>query len=130
MGACYSVSLKVKTKNEEKAIKSLRNKIDTDRNVNYNLKKLCEEGESIDAFNDLIGIFLAGGDSQELNIETDNNFITYQNDFDAPYGWERVMIEMFQTISPFLEDGSKFLIYIDNDYDEFIIKKRKCIQLH
>ena len=56
--------------------------------------------------------------------------MTYSNAFNASYGWEVVMIEMFETITPFLEDGSELLIYPDSDYDKLIVKNGKCIQVH
>ena len=37
--------------------------------------------------------------------------------FDASYGWETVMMDAFDKIAPFLEDGSEIKIYPDSGRD-------------
>ena len=54
----------------------------------------------------------------------------YENDFNASYGWERIMMEWFEVLAPFLANGSQMLIYPDEDYDKLVIKNGKCVQIH
>lgn len=126
MSACYSVELKVKVLDEQGAIKALKNHIENDKRTDYSLVEAAERGITTETFDDLIKIFLADCD----DIEEHKGFTYYSNDFNASYGWESVMMEMFETLTPFVEDGSKLLIYPDSDYDELIVKNGKCVQIH
>lgn len=54
----------------------------------------------------------------------------YYNGFDASYGWESVMMEMFEILAPFLEDKSEMYIYPDEDYDHLTVKNGKYVQVH
>ena len=131
MGACYDVNLKVKLKNEKGAIQALNEHIKNDKRANYSLDKYAEQGVTTETFDDLMRIFLAGWKGQEVEItEGKDGFTTYKNNFDASYGWESVMIEMFETLTPYLEDGSEFLIYPDSSYDKLIVKNGKFVQVH
>lgn len=58
----------------------------------------------------------------------DNGWTTYSNGFDATYGWESVMMEMFEELAPVLEDGSDLFINCDDGVDVLVIKYGKCIQ--
>lgn len=58
----------------------------------------------------------------------DNGWTTYSNGFDATYGWESVMMEMFEELAPVLEDGSDLFINCDDGADVLVIKDGKCIQ--
>lgn len=51
-----------------------------------------------------------------------------ENGFDATYGWESVMMEMFEELAPVLEDGSDLFINCDDGVDVLVIKDGKCIQ--
>lgn len=131
MSACYDVTLKVKILDEQGAINALRNHIDNDERTNYSLDEYEKDGITTETFDDLTRIFLAGWKGQEVEISKCNNgFTIYENSFNASYGWESVMMEMFETLTPFLEDDSKLIIYPDSDYDELIVENRKCVQIH
>ena len=67
---------------------------------------------------------------REQHLHIGRKWIRYENGFDASYGWESVMMEMFELIAPYLADGSELYIYPDNDYDHLLIKNGKCIQKH
>lgn len=120
MGACYSVILKVNLTDEEGAIKALNEHILNDTRASYDTEK-CKT----DTFDGLMNLLLVNATTYEKG-----NFKYYESDFDASYGWERVMMEWFEVMTPFLKDNSKLLIYPDSDYDELIIKNGKCMQIH
>ena len=131
MGACYYVKLKVKVKDEQGAILALNEHIKNDKRTDYSLDKYAEQGITTETFDDLMRIFLAGWKGQEVEITKEKNgFTKYVNGFDASYGWESVMMEMFDTLAPYLKDGSEFLIYPDSDYDKLIVQNGVSVQLH
>ena len=130
MGACYSVTLKVNVTDVPSAINALNQHIVNDTRSNYSLEEYAQQGITTETFDDLIRIFLANWPGQEVDIQTDNGFTVYENGFNASYGWECVMMDMFATLAPFITDGSELYISIDNDYDKLVIKNGKCVQLH
>lgn len=130
MGACYSVVLKVNVIDESGAIKALNDHIANDTRTDYSLEKYAAQGVTTESFNNLMRIFLAGWIGHWVEIYTKNGFTIYESDFDASYGWERVLMEMFETLVPFVKNGSELLIYIDSDYDKLVIKNGKCVQIH
>ena len=129
MGACYSVQLKVTLTDEKGAIKALNEHILKDTRTDYSLEEYLEEGITTETFDDLMKILLAELQS-EVSIWQEGKFRYYENDFDASYGWECVLMEWFEVLAPFLKDNSKMLIYPDSDYDELVIKNGKCIRIH
>lgn len=130
MGACYSVRLKVKLQDEEGAIKALNEHMTNNTRANYSLEEYAEQGVTTETFDDLMRIFLAGWKGQEVVIGEAKGFTVYDNDFDASYGWERVMMEMFEVLTPFVKDGSELFMYVENDYDKLVVKNGKCVQVH
>ena len=110
MGQCYSVGLKIKVKHnsEEKAAEALR------------LHMLQEK------LDDLIRNCLAGWKSSPYCMEEVSGWKKYHNDFDASYGWDTVMKEMFETLTPFLEDQSKIDIYSDGYSIHGLVENGKC----
>ena len=130
MGACYSVELKVKVLDEQGLVKALNEHITNDTGVNYSLDRYAEQGITTETFDDLMRIFFAGWKHQEVTITPKRIYTYYENDFDASYGWESVMMEMFEVITPYVKDGSELTIYPDEDYDKLVVRNGKCIQLH
>lgn len=130
MGACYEVTLKAKVKDEKGAILALNEHIKNDKRTNYSLDKYAEQGVTTETFDDLMRIFLAGWKGQEVRISKEDGLTVYENGFNAHYGWESVMIEMFETLAPYLEDGSELLIYPDHSYDKLIVKNGEYVQIH
>lgn len=130
MGACYSVTLRVKMKDEAGAINALKELIKNDTRTNYNLEKYAEQGITTETFDDLMRIFLAGWKGQEVQITDSKGYIKYQNEFDASYGWEDVLINMFKSIAPFAADKSRLLVYPDSGYYDLRIKNGECIWVH
>lgn len=123
MGVCYSVTLDVCVLDEQGAIKALNEKIKTDKRTDYSLKEYAKQGITTETFDDLIRIFLAGWRGQEVNITVnDDGTTTYSNAFDASYGWESVMIEMFETLTPYIREDSELCIYPDSGRCEVTIQ--------
>ena len=119
MGACYSVELKVNIKDEKGVIEALNNHMNNDTSAVY-------KNTVTETFDDLMRVLLADH-QRKVYIYKEKKWCYYENDFDASYGWERVMVEWFNVMTPFLGNGSTLVIYIDNDGDEFVIKDGKCI---
>ena len=131
MGACYYVILKVKVRDEQCAITALNRLIKKDINTNYSLNRYAEQGIKTEKYDDLMRIFLASWKGQEMKIrDVDDCYKTYENSFNASYGWEIVMIEAFEILSSYLDDGSELLIYPDQGYDKMVVKNGKCVQVH
>ena len=130
MGACYSVTIKVNVTDVPSAIKALNDHITNDTRSNYSLEEYAKHGITTETFDDLMRIFLAGWPGQEIDISKENEFTVYDNGFNASYGWECVMMDMFETLAPFVSEGSELYISIDNDYDKLVIKNGKCVQIH
>lgn len=124
MGACYSVILKVNLTNEDGAVKALNEHIANDTRTSYSIDK-CKT----DTFDDLMNLLLAGFRTNVITYE-EGKFKYYESDFNASYGWEGVMMEWFEVMTPFLKDNSTLLIYPDSDYDELVIRNGKCVQIH
>ena len=130
MGACYSVRLKVKLQDEQGAIKALNEHMNNNTRANYSLEEYAEQGITTNTFDDLMRIFLAGWKGQDILIYPEKGFTVYDNDFDASYGWEVVLMDMFEVLTPFVKNGSELFMYVDNDYDRLVVKKGKCVQVH
>lgn len=130
MGACYSVTLKVNVLDVPGAINALNQHIANDTRSNYSLEEFAAHGVTTETFDDLMRIFFAGWPGQEIDIQTEDEFTVYENGFNASYGWECVMMDMFETLTPFVADESELYISIDNDYDKLVVKNGKCVQLH
>ena len=129
MGACYSVNLKVDIVDEQGAIKALKNHIFNDKGVNYNIEQYAKANITTDTFDDLMKILLAEL-QREVLVWQVGEFRCYENDFDASYGWEDVMMEWFEILTPFIGEGSQLTIYLDEDYDELVVRNGKCVQIH
>ena len=128
MGQCYSVIVKADLKDEAGAIKALQDKIKREdgNGVNYSIAKYAEIGIGTETFDDLMRIFLAGWNGQEVFI--DGN--TYTNDFNATYGWQAVLAEMFKEIAPYCNDGSEINIYPDYGSENYVVENGIAVRKH
>jgi len=118
MGQTYAVSLKVGFLNKELAATALRSKLERaeKEHVNYDLDHYRDElGIGTDKIEDLLKIFF-GGWYGNLRPEGDDERCI-GSFFDASYGWESVMMDAFDLIAPYLEDGSEIEIYPDHGVD-------------
>ena len=119
MGACYSVELKVNIKDEKGVIEALNNHMNNDTSAVYNYT-------TVETFDDLMRVLLADH-QRKVDIYKEKKWCYYENDFDASYGWERVMLEWFEVMAPFLSNGSKIIICPDDGIDEVVVRDGKCI---
>ncbi len=127
MSACYSVNVELRVKEdcEEKVIKTLQDKIKRAKEemVDYGIEEIPN------TLKELLGIFFVShGDY--YNYKQVGTWYWVDSSFNASYGWESVMINMFEEIAPYLENKSELYIDIENDYDKIIIKNGKAIQKH
>ena len=126
MGACYSVTLRVNLSDEEGAIKALNEHMSKDSRTNYALDKYSAAGIEPTTFDGLMKIMLAAL-QHNVFINSEGKYRVYENYFNASYGWEGVMSEWFEVLTPFLEDGSKIRIWPDSGCEEAVVKSGKCI---
>jgi len=125
MGSCYNVYLKVKFTDEEKAALALQDKISWARedHVYYSLDHYQLLGIGSEKLDDLLQIFFGGWYGKLKKQEDSEGWLT--SDFDASYGWEGVMMDAFDCIAPYLEDGSEIEIYPDSGKDHGIVENGK-----
>lgn len=116
MGQTYDVNLRVRFKDEKGARKALFDKIGraNEEKVLYDMQGLSMKGFDFDNIWDLMSIFFCGW-GQRLKEAADKSW--QYSCFDASYGWENVMMDAFDKIAPFLEDGSEIKIYPDSGRD-------------
>ena len=113
MSACYSIELNITVKNFIK-LDEILNSYDIYQNKKLNLHEKLE--------------YIFAQSKNVLEVKKNNIFIN--SDFNASYGWENIMINIFIKISEVLKNNSKLIIYIENDYDELYVKNGKVIQAH
>ena len=131
MGAVYSVCLKKSyRKNGEKEVfKKLTSFVDT-YNAVFHKETFEAEGVDLSTADGLIQVCLAGYARNMYDKTAEGGYDVHTNDFDASYGWERVMEDMFDAIAPYLEDDSCLDIDVDGEFhDSLIIKNGKCKQI-
>jgi len=123
MGDCYSVCLLAKLKDEKAACDALRALIDrkgNDGRANFSLGQYAEQGITPDNFDGLMQIFFAEWKGQRVEIvKHDDGFTTYENGFNASYGWGLVLEDMFDVLAPFLAEGSAFYVDADETYLDY-----------
>lgn len=136
MGSCYDVNLKLSFRDKEKdinrATKAMQEyiKFHDGKDTDFNIEKWEKEGITQNSFQELLHIFLCGWACCNMDIKQEKKWLKCYNHFNASYGWERIMLDMFDIITPFLADNSEMHIYIDNDYDHLVVKNGKCVRLH
>ena len=129
MGAVYYVEVKVKLKDETSAIAALNQHMVNDKRTNYGLPEFEKHGITPDTFDNLMRIFLADHQNSSFQIDRQKRTTCYQNSFEASYGWESVLIEMFETLTPYLENGSSIKIWPDSGCVKYSIKNGQCVLL-
>jgi len=116
MGQTYDVNLRVRFKDEKGAKQALFDKISKAKqeHVIYDMQGLRMKGFDFDNIWDLMSVFFCGWG--EKILDTSDKSWRYSC-FDASYGWESVMMDAFEKIAPYLEDGSEIKIYPDSGCD-------------
>ena len=116
-------------KDEQGARKALLAKIARggQEHVLYDMQGLRMQGFDFDNIWDLLSVFFCGW-GQRLKETADKDWL--YSGFAASYGWEQVMLDAFDEIAPYLEDGSEIKIYPDSDYDYLVVKDGKAEWVH
>lgn len=126
MGDCFSISLNITLKNEAAAVRVMQEYIQNKPYVNFGLEENQKRGIGTDNFNDLIRIFFSSCNGTVIDVARNEDIISYNADFDATYSWKSVMLDIFGSIAPFLEDGSELNISSIDDYFCLIVKNGKA----
>ena len=121
MGQTYDVYCTLKSKNESETIRLMNEYIDQNEGKGVIFSLENSDRETLEG---LMKIFIT---DRQFQVEERLNGIKYSSGFDASYGWETVMLEMFKYISESLEDESEIVIYPDSGRDRIIIKNGKAI---
>lgn len=126
MGQCYDVNLRVRFKDDKGAKQELFKKIGRakEEHVLYDMQGLRMKGFDFDNIWDLMSVFFCGW-GQRLKDAADKGWL--YSCFDASYGWESVMIDAFERLAPYLEDGSEIKIYPDSGLDHGVVENKKVI---
>lgn len=128
MGACYSVILKVKVLDEQGAIKALNEHIDKTKHfINYSLDKYKEQGITTETFDGLMKIYLAGWNYNNFKITPKRIYTYYENEFNASYGWESVILDMFKIIAPYVKNNSELIMYLEEGFCKLRVKNGLCL---
>ena len=124
MGQCYDVNLRVRFTDEKGAKNALFAKVGRwkQEHVIYDMQGLRMKGFDFDKIWDLMSVFFCGWG--ERLVETADKKWLYSG-FDASYGWEHVMMDAFEDIAPFLEEGSEIKIYPDSGLDHGVVENGK-----
>ena len=124
MGQCYTTYLKVRFKDEQGAIKAVQDRL-TDTLEDYSK----DSGLDYNTIDGILRHYYANWeDGYKWTRTTDPDILS--GDFNATYSWESTMIEVFELIAPYLEDGSYLKIYPDSSYDHLVVKDGKAVWLH
>ena len=131
MGACYSVELRMKCRDERRTVAALQKFIrENPVNADFSLAKYAEEGVGTETLDDLIRIFLAGWKSQPFRKEDEGGgFTAYSNAFNASYGWRSVMTDMFFAVGETLCDGSELNVDADEGVDQIVVEGGSVTQV-
>lgn len=126
MGQTYSVYLKVRFNDEQGAVKALRGRLQESNDL---ARLASENGLDYGTIDGLLRHFFADWERGHKWTPTTDPDVLCGN-FDASYSWESVMIEAFQILAPYLEDGSSIKIYPDSDYDHLVVKGGEAQWIH
>lgn len=128
MGQCYTTYLKLRYKDEEGAKKALQKFLT--RNDENALEEVHRDtGLDLDTMDGLLRHFYSNWEYGHKWTETTDPDVLC-GDFNANYCWESIMMEAFEAMAPYLEDGSSLKIYPDSSYDLQVVKNGKAVQIH
>lgn len=124
MGQCYTVYLKVKFNDEEGAKNAIHARL---REQDVNISELGKsEGLDLDTMDGLLRHYYSNWEyGHKWTTVVDPDVLC--GDFNATYSWESVMMEVFDLMAPFLQDGSEIKIYPDSGLDKAIVRDGKAV---
>lgn len=127
MGQCYTTYLKVKFEDEQGAVKAVQKRLEG-QGVDIELLGR-ETGLDYNTTDGILRHYYSNWENgHKWTPTTDPEVLS--GDFNASYSWESTMIEVFQLIAPFLQDGSELKIYPDSNYDYLVVKDGKAEWIH
>ena len=116
MGQCYTVELRMKSKDEAKTLEAIRANMNRNPcHADFALETWKANGGETETMDGLVRLMLTGMKWYGVVTTDEKGFTIYRNDFSASYGWLFVMKSFFEEIAPTLEDGSEFFIEGDTD---------------
>lgn len=126
MGQCYDVNLCIRFKDEKGAKNALKAKIGraNEEKILYGESGLKAIGFDFDKIWDLMSVFFCGW-GEKLKEAANKGWL--YSCFDASYGWENVMMDAFEKIAPYLEEGSEIKIYPDSGCDYGYVENGQVI---
>lgn len=125
MGAVYDVNLQAKIKHGHK-LALLDSLISTmsESQIDYlNSKEL-----SMNKLEDVLAYYFALNHKDCVSIKDDE--ISVNDDFNAIYLWETVMMDAFKQMAEHLEDKSELYVFPDSDYDLLVVENGKVVYKH
>lgn len=122
MGQCYTVYLKVKFKDEEGAKNAAQGVL---KNLDADIDQLGKKvGLDLNTMDGLLRHFYSDWErGHKWTPVTDPDCLC--GDFNAQYSWESVMMDAFDAMAPFLEEGSEIKIYPDSGVDHAVVTNGK-----
>ena len=124
MGQVYSVRMKLKIRDEGSLISLMQDFIKANsRYIDFQLDDYAKHGIGTDTVEDLVKLMITDREFMHEGNE-------FTSDFEASYGWEGVMLDMFSAMAPALKNGSTLWVYPDSDYDKLVVKDGAAICKH
>ena len=123
MGQCYNVIVKMKVKGAAEIIKKSVEVFKTECPEWYDEIK---DKIPCDTVYGCVAFALAANQHNFTAVHR-NGITTYKSSFKATYSWQSVLEDWFDTIAPYLNDGSSMLIYPDNGHCEYVVKNGKAV---
>ena len=127
MGQCYTTYLKVKFEDEQGAVKAVQKMLE---GYGVDIEQLSREtGLDYNTTDGILRYYYSNWEGGYKWTQTTDPDVLC-GDFNASYSWESIMIEVFELLAPFMEDGSTIKIYPDSDYDLLEVKDGKAVMIH
>lgn len=131
MGACYAVTCKLKfnIQDEPKVLAKMKEQYQKDlgNGVDFCLDRYSfTKPESVEDFMALY--FVEHQDMYDFDrtvLKNGNVIYLAKSGFDASYGWEMLMEELFMNLGELLMRGSILDMYPDNDHITYRVKEGK-----
>lgn len=129
MSACYSVNLELRPKDETKTIEAMKKFIKENHlKADFMIEEYKKDGIGTESLKDLVAIMLAGWSGQRIKIRPlKKGFKSYSNDFNARYGWLRVIEGWFRAIGETLENGSEISIWVENSLEHYEVEDGEVV---
>lgn len=123
MGQWYDVTVKMKVKDADGLIKKSVDVFKTECPEWYDEVK---DKMPCDTVYGCVEFALAVY-QHDFTAEHKRGTTTYRSFFHAPYSWGAVMCAWFESIAPYLKDGSSMLVYPDDGHYEYVVKNGKAV---